>query len=427
MRIFLLLLFFGGSISLSAQTDSLDQAPEEDIYISSLPDSAFLQARNFAYDRDFEKARVILDFLVRNYPDNPDYSLFNLRTFIWDKQYDSARVLVQGILDKDSMQLTARELQAQIERYDGRYGRAIKLSEAGIRDFEEDEFFVVNKVQSLTENNQYRRALAYIDTAEKSYPSNKEISQVKTFLLNQFIADGVAIGGQLDYFTSDIRPWFGAFGQVGRMTENGVIVGRVNFGRRQLRNGYQFEVDAYPRISKRRYFYLNAGYSPSSLFPLVRFGAEYFSMFGESSWEWSAGLRYLDFRSNQVRMYTGTLGKYWGNHYLNFRPFFINDRVGWGSSYNLLYRRFFSGQGDYFQLTAGAGAVPNQRIIEISSGLGLQTFNLSNQYLGLAYQRLVDEQYYARFELTFTRQENFAQPDDFLTLISLGLVIGYRF
>ena len=124
-------------------------------------------------------------------------------------------------------------------------------------------------------------------------------------------------------------------------------------------------------------------------------------------------------------MYTGSLGYYWKNEYISFRPFFINDMNGWGSTYNLLYRKFYSGMGDYFQITLGGGAVPDERIFAITNAIN-DNYLLDNQYIGFAYQKLVSPKFYTRIDLVLTRQENFSQQNDYLNIITLGLTLGYR-
>jgi YaiO family outer membrane protein len=150
-------------------------------------------------------------------------------------------------------------------------------------------------------------------------------------------------------------------------------------------------------------------------------------MIANSSFELSAGLCYLDFRTNKVTMFTGSAGYYHGDHYFMFRPFFIRDNTGWGSSYNFSYRKIQTGMGDYFQINAGFGAVPNERLIQLTGGLAIQTYNMNNQYLGFTYQKLLSDELYSRFDLIFTRQEAFTEPDTYFQIITLGLAIGYRF
>jgi YaiO family outer membrane protein len=323
------------------------------------------------------------------------------------------------------------EIRLNNERYDKDYPMAIRYADDGIKRFpKKNETFHVGKVQSQVAQNNYHEALEAADVALDSFPDNNELKQLKTFLLNQLIVDGLAVGVSIDYFTKLYGPWLFGFVQYGQQTKIGAVIGRISVADRQTNTdfsrGIQGEVDVYPRLGKKSYMYLNAGYSPSQIFPNFRFGAEVFSMIGNSKFEGSLGLRYLDFLTNQVVMYTGSLGYYWKNEYVSFRPFFINDQNGWGSTYNFLYRKFFSGKGDYFQLTLGGGVVPDERIFAITNGLDIDNYLLDNQYIGFAYQKLVNPKFYTRIDLILTRQENFSQQNDYLNIFTLGLTLGYR-
>ena len=85
-------------------------------------------------------------------------------------------------------------------------------------------------------------------------------------------------------------------------------------------------------------------------------------------------------------MYTGSIGYYWGSEYAAFRPFIIADQNGIGTTYNFLYRKFFSGKGDFLQLTAGYGLVPDQRLLSVANSLTAEgNVRLDNQYFGISY------------------------------------------
>ncbi len=416
---------------LWAQVDTSKGALEV-LEISSDADSAFTQARELAYAEEYEASRKILDLLIYQNPNTYyQYKLFKARTLVWEGKHAVARDIIEEVILEDTTVVDIYEIRLNNERYDKDYPMAVRYADDGIKRFpDNNETFHVGKVQSEVAQNNYHEALEAADLALDSFPNNNELKQLKTFLLNQLIVDGLAVGVSIDYFTKIYKPWLFGFVQYGRQTKIGAVIGRVSVADRQTNTdfsrGIQAEVDVYPRLGRKSYMYLNAGYSPSQIFPNFRFGAEVFSMIGNSKFEGSLGLRYLDFLTNQVVMYTGSLGYYWKNEYVSFRPFFINDQNGWGSTYNFLYRKFFSGKGDYFQLTLGGGVVPDERIFAITNGLDIDNYLLDNQYIGFAYQKLVNPKFYTRIDLIFTRQENFSRQNDYLNIITLGLTLGYR-
>ena len=67
---------------------------------------------------------------------------------------------------------------------------------------------------------------------------------------------------------------------------------------------------------------------------------ELYKSFG-SGWEASAGLRQLEFGGSPVRIYTGSLGKYWGNYWFSARPTITRKTTGNSDSASLRLRRYF--------------------------------------------------------------------------------------
>lgn len=419
------------AFSFGAFAQSQDTGKAAVVMISADPDSAFSQARELAYGGDYGTSRKVLDLLLLDDPGNYQYRLFKARTYVWDSKHDNARNLIRNLIVEDTNAYEPYVLRVQNERYAKSFPICIMYCEDGIKRFpDRNEVFYVNKAQAQVNNNALRDAYHTVDSALVKYPENNELEKLKTFLLNQLIVDGLVIGGTIDYFTKGYRPWYFGYVQYGRQTKIGALIGRLNYGDRNqdfTSFGVQGEIDIYPRFSRNSYGYVNLGYSPSQIFPSFRFGLEYYSKIGQSNFEGSIGVRYLDFLINQVTMYTGSIGYYWGNEYASFRPFFIADAYGFGTTFNFLYRKFFSGKGDFLQLTAGYGLVPDERILSVAGALSPgESVSLTSQYFGIGYQKLANPKLYTRFDLILTRQENFSQQDDYLGIITIGLAIGYR-
>lgn len=430
---FLFFLIWAQASFAQADSTETEESSGPDVFmISANQDSAFMQARDLAFDEKYRTSRKILGLLILEDPDNLEYRMFRLRTFLWEKKHDAARKEIPKEIAKDTNFITPYELQVLNEVYAKEYEDAIEYCDAGITRFPKNNlFFHTQKAQSYTSMNEYHEALDAVNAGQKNYPDNYELKQLKTFLLNQLIVEGVAVGVFTDIFTKNYNPWVYGFIQYGKLTNVGAFIARLNVAERNQEFlpsfGVQGEIDAYPRLGRKSYGYLNVGYSPSQIYPNFRFGAEYFSMLGNTSLEWSFGIRYLDFLTNYVFMYTGSLGYYWGNNYAQFRPFVISDNFGYGVTFNFTYRRFFSGKGDFLQLIAGGGVVPDENVIPLlGNNPDIENFLLDNQYLGIAYQKIADENFYTRFDLVLTRQENFSTQTDYLGIITLGLTVGYR-
>jgi YaiO family outer membrane protein len=153
------------------------------------------------------------------------------------------------------------------------------------------------------------------------------------------------------------EPWHLATLELSRRSAAGTWLARGSAARRFDRTGTQLEVEAYPRLSRRTYAFVGAGYSPDELFPELRLGAELFAA-PAPGWEASAGARWLDFRARDVTLLTGSVGAYPGNWYLAARPFLALGDDGGSLSGTLLARRYLRDADEYLSLRLGGGEAP---------------------------------------------------------------------
>jgi YaiO family outer membrane protein len=106
-----------------------------------------------------------------------------------------------------------------------------------------------------------------------------------------------------------------------RTTGIGSVTGRVNYANRFKNNGLQYELEAYPHISKTFYSYVSVGYSDSiGVFPHWRGG---FSLYANlpKSFEGELGMRYLQFSGDPTFIYTAYLGKYYKSWLFSARTY----------------------------------------------------------------------------------------------------------
>jgi YaiO family outer membrane protein len=158
-------------------------------------------------------------------------------------------------------------------------------------------------------------------------------------------------------FNADLPSWHVMSIEAEARGVAGTLLARATLADRFDQFGHQIEVDAYPRLSPNVYAYLNAGYSPSDIFPTWRYGAELYAAV-PGGFEVSAGARLLAFDERDVVLYTGSLGKYIPNYYGALRPT-LSFRDGEALfSAGLLVRRYLGDTYRYVDLRAGRGESP---------------------------------------------------------------------
>ena len=158
-------------------------------------------------------------------------------------------------------------------------------------------------------------------------------------------------------------PWHLVSLDYSRLTKMGSIIGRINYANRFGKNGVQYEVDAYPHISKTFYAYANVGYSDNvGVFPHWRAG---FSLYANlpKSFELELGSRFLYF-SGPTNILTGYLGKYYKNYLLGVKAYITPVDNSVSQSYSALARYYFGGADDFVGLTIGTGISPDERALQ---------------------------------------------------------------
>ena len=149
----------------------------------------------------------------------------------------------------------------------------------------------------------------------------------------------------------------------------GSIIGFINYANRFNSNGVQYEIDAYPHISKTFYAYVSGAYSGDvGIFPQSRVG---FSLYANlpSSFEGDVGFRYLHF-TGDTWIYTASVGKYIGDFWLNFRTYLTPSNSSISQSYTFKARYYTGGADDYLSLGIGTGISPDdpRNIILLNGG-----------------------------------------------------------
>lgn len=146
-----------------------------------------------------------------------------------------------------------------------------------------------------------------------------------------------------------------------RLSTKGNFGARVNSATRFDTTAVQYEIDAYPTLSKDAYAALNFAYANQSqiLFASYQYRAEgYFTL--PQQFELSlgqAGQIYPQFGDKKIFLYTGSFGKNFGNYFLWIRPYYYTPESN--QFYEIGIRKTFSDPNNYVTLRINAGHLPD--------------------------------------------------------------------
>ena len=345
---------------------------------------SYEEARNLAFNGDRAKARQLCRAILANGFDS-DVALLLGRTYAWDGKYDSTRIVLNEVLSRNPNNMDALDAFVDVEYWSENYDKAIEYCDLALKKAPYSEDFLLKKARILHSNEKYREAVTTLEDFIQKFPGQAEALKKLQEYRPDAMKNKLKISYTLDFFDKDFNrdPWQLTAFSYGRKTKLGSVIARVNMAQRFGDTGFQYELDAYPKISENNYVYLNYGFSKSSVFPENRFGVELYHNFPKS-FEGSIGMRQLYFSSSNVSIFTATLGKYVSNYWISLRSYVTPGSDGTSVSGQLQARRYFSDPENYIGLRLGYGVSPddNQNLVDINSKsrLTLKTRSIRMEY-----------------------------------------------
>lgn len=192
--------------------------------------------------------------------------------------------------------------------------------------------------------------------------------------------DKILLHYNTDHFDDDTKSWQFFSIEYQFKEPFSTIIPRVNFANRFTNSGLQPEADVYLLLSEKNYFFLNTGFSDGKVFPKTRFAIEYYQIV-PGNFELSAGYRYLYFSPDKINIITASVGYYFSDYWLSFRPFFVNEPGRNNkSTFTLIGRRYFADAENYLSVKAGFGSYP------VSGNTQADFYRNDSKYFGIDYQ-----------------------------------------
>ena len=378
-------------------------------------DHSFSVAREMAFSGNHQGARDTLKSILGRYPDYIGVRSLLARTYTWDGAYDEARAHFNHITSRERHNSEVWMAAIKNEVYAEKDHIALGLVNKALIYLPEEV-----SLQSLKAEIEYRiqnKQTKSVDTSVDEKEAETKVAKNR-----------MEFGNAVDVFDSFYDPMVYATVAYTRETKFGKLIPRINYSNRFNTNGLQYELDAYPRFSKKLHAYLNYGYSQDAIYPTHRAGAELYMNLPKAV-ELSAGMRYLGFANSSTTIITGSIGLYRGDYYFSLRPYITptNDQTGFSG--NLLGRKYFKNKYHYLGVNLGMGYAPELRQLSANNVLLAETlFFIESQQLLLEYQfTSSDEAHRYRANLGITRQEYIPSPGNFFWAFTAGMMYQVAF
>jgi len=368
-------------------------------------DSLFQVARQLAFNKQYDQALQISEQILKQKPRYHEVRVFKARILAWTKQYDRSIKELKQVLRQQPGYTPAIDALIDVDFWSGRYQEALILCNLQLKRTPTDVRYLIRKARILFKMERYPESSRVVENILQIDPTNREARTLSKKLRELTRNTQLTIDYRRDTFkrpTGSYGPWELLYLEYSQRTPVGSVLLRGNLANRNFgslnKSGFQIEMDAYPYLRKGTYFYLNAGYSEATVFPRYRIGGEIYQNL-PNAFEFSVGIRYLDFTSTRITLYTGTLGKYIRNYWISIRPFISKKSSGYSRSAILLIRYYLSNVDNYLTFELSAGSSP----VEIVS---LQEFERLNTYrFVLELQKAINPYTFIRLRLGYQKEE----------------------
>ena len=361
-------------------------------------DEMLARAQRLSREKRREEAREVCRQALLRSPGYHDIRILRARLFTWDGRYDEGRAELRTVLAQAPDHLDARKALIDLEAWSDHPRAALAACDEGLALRPQEPILHYRRGRILKSLNDLPGALEAAKRALALDPNLHAARQLRDDLveLNQRSKAGLAYA--YDHFDRTFDPWRTASLTLSHRFDAGTVIGRFNHATRFGTSGDQVEVDAYPRIVEGTYAYLNVGHSDDSIFPKLRWGAELYHNFPRGL-EGSLGLRHLQFNASTVDIYTGSLGKYWGDWLFTFRANVTPSSLGASKSGSLSVRRYFGDPDAYLAFSVGTGVSPDQ------SNPDAAILDLKSKKASLGGQALLARRFILSAGVAWERQE----------------------
>ena len=334
------------------------------------PQDVVSRARKLATTGHRAEALELLDQRLAEKRTDSDARVLRGVILSWEGRYDDARRDLEMVLAQHRDHGDALPALINVEMWSDHPERAEELARDALRRNPTDPDLLLTRARALKALKRNREALNEVERLLLVDPGNQKAAEMKVDLGDSLRKFTASFDHSTEWFSDGRDPWQEAQVQLSRDTGIGSVIARFDRANRFGLTSQMVELDAYPHIRKGTYAYLNVGYSPdANLYPQTRFGAELYQSLGHG-FEASGGIRQLHFGGN-LRIYTASLTKYYGDWMFTGRTFLTPDIVGTSRSGQLQVRRYLGSVTDYIGLRVGYGSSPT----EITSLTDIQILN----------------------------------------------------
>lgn len=328
--------------------------------VDSLLNTAILKARHGKYDEALREANRAL----KADSTRADIYVFVANVYSWSHKNDSALIFIEKAKEMNYLNDDFYSSYLNILLRSNNYQALAKAAEEAEKNgYSDTKDLLTKRLIAYAETGAYEKGIQLAEQEKyKPYLANDTIDQLYTSLLLNKRTNMVALSYSLDMFDNTDPHHLVSIGYSKKIATGNTLAADIYYANRFSKNDFMIELNDYWTIYNKNYLQIGFGYAwDATLFPRYRMGAEYFFIPADK-WETSLGVRYMNYpnAANQdVFIFTGNIGNYFGNNWISIRPFYVLQNDLQSLSVVVNYRLYGKNPRNFWGIEAGIGNSPD--------------------------------------------------------------------
>ncbi|TDD98675.1 LTA synthase family protein [Flavobacterium cellulosilyticum] len=147
-------------------------------------DAIFLKARDFAFNKEREKARLLCNYILNEIPNYADVRTLKGRTLAWDKKYDTAETELLEVIKRTPFYDDSYLALMDVYCWSDRDAKGITIAKKGLKNKVNNPELGIKLAKAYFRTKNLPLANKTIDSLIKKHPEQKDLITVKkTFIL----------------------------------------------------------------------------------------------------------------------------------------------------------------------------------------------------------------------------------------------------
>lgn len=320
-------------------------------------DSMLQKAKVFSEQHDYNAAITITKKLVDRYPGNSDYTIMLGRIYSWKGDYTNAANTLRPLTEKGGASTETFEALTNAYLWAKQYDSALLYTDQGLGQFPGNPTLTLNKALLLSETGKEKQALQLLHGLNDSLHNDPKYRSVYTFLMRKKKSMVSVYYLNTSFSNPGFTPWHLAYIEYKHNFKASPVIARINYGNLFNNSAFQFEAEAYPKLTKHTYLFVNLGLAGGkAVFPDIKSALELYT--GWESWTGSIGGRFLNFKPDPVYIITGHLGYQVKSWHVLYRPFITRSLNDWSVSHGVSIKRSNEAKESFVQFDFQYGVIP---------------------------------------------------------------------